>query len=112
MQIYTDRFIVKSALRRPACAAGGAISANKASTVQIISSTFTENQAENGGAVYINVCGKATLADNTFASNKANKQGGGLFQTKCSGMNYELQWHCVRQEMTGTLLSKCCLGVY
>ena len=36
--------------------------------------------------MYINVCGKATLADSTFASNKANKQGGGIFQTKCSGM--------------------------
>ena len=36
--------------------------------------------------MYIAVCGKASLLDSTFASNKANKQGGALFQTKCSGM--------------------------
>ncbi len=62
------------------------MAANNASTVQIITSTFTENQAENGGAVYIMDCGKTTMADNTFASNKANKQGGALFQAKCSGV--------------------------
>ena len=73
------------AFRTTHASAGGAIAARNASTVQIITSTFTENQAENGGAVYLEQCGKATLADNTFAANKANKQGGALFQTKCSG---------------------------
>ena len=67
-------------------AAGGAIAVRNASTIQIITSAFTENVAENGGAVYLETCGKASLADNTFTSNRANKQGGGLFQTKCSGM--------------------------
>ena len=68
-------------------AAGGAIAVRNASTIQIITSAFTENVAENGGAVYLETCRKASLADNTFTSNRANKQGGGLFQTKCSGRN-------------------------
>ncbi len=33
--------------------AGGAIAVNNASTVTIITSTFTKNAAENGGAVFI-----------------------------------------------------------
>ena len=66
-------------------AAGGAIAVRNASTIQIITCAFTENVAENGGAVYLETCGKASLADNTFTSNRANKQGGGLFQPKCSG---------------------------
>lgn len=67
--------------------AGGAISARNASTVEIITSSFTENVAENGGAIYLEMCGKAAMADNTFTSNRANKQGGGIFQTKCSGVH-------------------------
>jgi predicted outer membrane repeat protein len=66
--------------------AGGAISARNASTVEIITSSFTENVAENGGAIYLEMCEKAAMADNTFTSNRANKQGGGIFQTKCSGV--------------------------
>ena len=69
-----------------------------ASTIQIITSAFTENVAENGGAVYLETCGKASLADNTFTSNRANKQGGGLFQTKCSGGDL----HIARRSPTGT----------
>ena len=89
--------------------AGGAIAVRNASTIQIITSAFTENQAENGGAVYLETCGKAALADNTFTSNRANKQGGGLFQTKCSGrtpQGHSIPMKCPLAQLDVAV--KCC----
>ena len=37
--------------------AGGAIAANNASAITIITSTFTSNMAENGGAIFIEEVG-------------------------------------------------------
>ena len=90
-------------------AAGGAIAVRNASTIQIITSAFAENQAENGGAVYLETCGKASLADNTFTSNRANKQGGGLFQTKCSGRDHAalIVQECVQTQL-GMAEEWCC----
>ena len=88
-------------------AAGGAIAVRNASTIQIITSAFTENVAENGGAVYLETCGKASLADNTFTSNRANKQGGGLFQTKCSGRDRHLAGERLQTQLDTAVRCPC-----
>lgn len=59
--------------------AGGAIAVNNASTVTVITSTFTNNAAENGGAVFIEqvtflfLAGSNGLCPLYYWSN--NKQG-------------------------------------
>ena len=65
--------------------AGGAIAVNNGPSVQLTSSTFSGNSAENGGAVFMDSCDMTSISGNTFTQNRANKSGGGIFQNKGSG---------------------------
>ena len=67
------------------CCAGGAVAVNNGPYVQLTSSTFSGNSAENGGAVFMDSCDRTSISGNTFTQNKANKSGGGIFQNKGSG---------------------------
>ena len=68
------------------CTAGGGISVNNATSIEVLDSDFVNNTATSGGGMYVMGCTLGvSLVTNNFVGNEVSHSGGGLFVAQCSG---------------------------